>query len=206
MTIVRAYLRASTNEQDANRARKHLQAFAEQHGFTITTYYSENVSGSTLERPELLRLLSEAGAGDILLVEQIDRLARLNQDDWQTLKHRINSKGLKIVSPELPTSQALLNQSEGFTGAVLQAVNGMLLDLLAATARKDYEDRRRRQAEGIEKAKQKGKFKGRQEDTKKQNAIRAMLQMGSSYSEIMDSLSCSRALIAKVSKQMKTEE
>ncbi|WP_342212518.1 hypothetical protein [Providencia rettgeri] len=37
----------------------------------------------------------------------------------------------------------------------------MMLDMLAAVARKDYEDRRRRQAQGVQKAKQEGKYKGR---------------------------------------------
>ena len=36
-----------------------------------------------------------------------------------------------------------------------------MLDMLAAVARKDYEDRRRRQAQGGQKAKQVGKYKGR---------------------------------------------
>ena len=35
-----------------------------------------------------------------------------------------------------------------FTASIIQAVNGMLLDMLAAVARKDYEDRRRRQLQG----------------------------------------------------------
>ncbi len=34
----------------------------------------------------------------------------------------------------------------------------MMLDMLAAVARKDYEDRRRRQREGIEKAKALGGY------------------------------------------------
>ncbi len=40
----------------------------------------------------------------------------------------------------------------------------MMMDMLAAIARKDYQDRRRRQAEGIQKAKAEGKYKGRQPD------------------------------------------
>ena len=36
---------------------------------------------------------------------------------------------------------------------------------LAAIARKDYQDRRRRQAEGIKKAKEEGKYRGRQADS-----------------------------------------
>ena len=35
---------------------------------------------------------------------------------------------------------------------MLRAVNNMMLDMLAAIARKDYEDRRRRQMEGITSA------------------------------------------------------
>jgi DNA invertase Pin-like site-specific DNA recombinase len=51
-----------------------------------------------------------------------------------------------------------------FTRAMLKAMNGMMLDMLAAIARKDYQDRCRRQEEGITKAKAAGKFRGRQAD------------------------------------------
>ena len=40
-----------------------------------------------------------------------------------------------------------------FTGRMFEAINAMLLDMLAAVARKDYDDRRRRQAQGQAKAK-----------------------------------------------------
>ncbi len=48
-------------------------------------YYREHISGTKLERPELSRLLSDSQQGDILLVEQIDRLTRLNNTDWLKL-------------------------------------------------------------------------------------------------------------------------
>ncbi|HCB1815285.1 TPA: recombinase family protein, partial [Citrobacter braakii] len=38
----------------------------------------------------------------------------------------------------------------------------MLLDMLAAVARRDYEQRRERQQQGISRAKREGKYKGRQ--------------------------------------------
>jgi DNA invertase Pin-like site-specific DNA recombinase len=47
---------------------------------------------------------------------------------------------------------------------MLRAVNNMMLDMLAAIARKDYEDRRRRQMEGITAAREKGKYRGRLAD------------------------------------------
>ncbi len=64
--------------------------------------------------------------------------------------------------------------SDTFTRSMLKAVNGMMLDMLAAIARKDYEDRRRRQAEGISKAKAEGKYRGRVPDAQKHELIRTL--------------------------------
>jgi DNA invertase Pin-like site-specific DNA recombinase len=58
-----------------------------------------------------MRLLGEAEAGDVLLVESIDRLSRLTQKEWATLKQRIQDKGLVIVAVDLPTSWQLLNET-----------------------------------------------------------------------------------------------
>ncbi len=93
-----------------------------------------------------------------------------------------------------------------FTASIIQAVNGMLLDMLAAVARKDYEDRRRRQLEGIEKAQADGKYVGRKPDLKKRASIASLLQAGQSYSSIQETLGCSRHLIADVKKGMDTLE
>lgn len=202
--FLRAYLRASTTEQNAERAKESLIAFAADHGKKIASFYVENESGATLTRPELMRLISDAGEGDVILVEQIDRLARLKQADWETLKFMLAKKKLMIVSPELPTSWIALKSSDGteFTASILQAVNGMLLDMLAAVARKDYEDRRRRQMQGIEKAQAEGKFVGRKPDLKKRASIASLLAAGHSYSSIQNLLGCSRHLIADVKKGM----
>ncbi len=206
--FIRAYLRASTKEQNAERARESLIQFTAQHGQRIAAFYIENVSGATLHRPELMRLIAESGEGDIVLVEQIDRLARLKQSDWDTLKQKLASKRLAIVSPELPTSWLALQQHSetDFTGAILQAVNAMMLDMLAAVARKDYDDRRRRQSQGIAKAKADGKYNGRQPDLKRHQHIASLLKTGHSYSDIQDMLGCSRHLIATISKNVSSAE
>ncbi len=206
--FLRAYLRASTTEQNAERAKESLIAFAADNGKKIASFYAENESGATLTRPELMRLISDAGEGDVILVEQIDRLARLKQADWETLKFMLAKKKLMIVSPELPTSWIALKSSDGteFTASILQAVNGMMLDMLAAVARKDYEDRRRRQMQGIEKAQAEGKFVGRKPDLKKRASIASLLAAGHSYSSIQELLGCSRHLIADVKKEMRQLE
>ncbi len=205
--FIRAYLRASTKEQDANRAKEELISFAGEHNHKIATFYTENESGASLQRPELMRLIGEAHEGDVILCEQIDRISRLTNEDWELLKQKIKAKKLSIVSKELPTSHMALSPSpdKDFTSSMMEAINSMLLDMLAAIARKDYEDRRRRQSQGISEAQSKGKYKGRPEDTRKQELVRSLLKDKKSYKEIMEQAQCSRSLVAKVSKQLKDE-
>ena len=200
---VYGYLRASTEHQDAERAKNELTAFAHKNKFKVSFWFTENETGSKLDRPELFRLLEITEPGDVLLVEQIDRISRLNAKDWETLKSVISEKGIKIVSLDLPTSHRLIDSADEFTGRMLSAINSMLLDMLAAVARKDYEDRRRRQAQVVQKAKQQGKYKGRPENIELQNKIEGLLRDGKSYNYIQNLLSCSRHTISKVNKRIK---
>lgn len=197
------YLRASTDDQDASRAKNGLIDFAHKMGFPIACWFEENESGAQLHRPELFRLLDVAMAGDIILIEQVDRISRLNSKDWEQLKSIIANKGLKVVALDLPTSHQFMNSADEFTDRMLAALNNMMLDMLAAVARKDYEDRRRRQAQGVQKAKQEGKYKGRPINKLLHQKIEGLLREKKSYSQIEALIGCSRHTIAKVSKQMK---
>lgn len=194
-----AYLRASTEEQDAKRATSSVTKFAKDSGQKISGWFIENESGAKLDRPELFRLLDVAEDGDVLLVEQVDRISRLNAKDWETLKSLIVAKGIRIVALDLPTShQFIMAKGDEFTERMLSAINAMLLDMLAAVARKDYEDRRRRQAEGIAKAKKEGKYRGRPIDDRQRESIAALLRDGKSWSEIQRLLKCGRDTISAV--------
>lgn len=204
MAFVRAYLRASTKEQDAGRARADLIEFAKSRGLSIATFYAENESGASLARPELARLLSDAHEGDILLIEQVDRLSRLNGADWDRLRADLKAKHVRVVALDLPTSwQMATDGADEFTSRMFEAINGMMLDMLAAIARKDYTDRRRRQAQGIEEAKAEGKFKGRPEDVDRNAAITDMLKKGQSWATIIKATKCSRATVAKLAQRLK---
>jgi len=197
--FVRCYLRASTDEQDASRARTYMEDFAHERGLEVACWYVENESGATLQRPELFRLIGDAKPGDILLVEQVDRLSRLNTEDWQTLRAKLNEKRIRIVSADLPTSwMAATAGADETTAALLGAVNNMLLDMLAAVARKDYTDRRRRQAQGIEKAKTAGLYRGRPVDAERHAVIAQLLEQGLTWSQVQAATKASRSTILRV--------
>jgi DNA invertase Pin-like site-specific DNA recombinase len=83
---------------------------------------------------------------------------------------------------------------------MFEAINGMLLDVLAAVSRKDYDDRRRRQGQG--QAKAEGRYKGRPADTERLAGIARMLGAGMSWTAIQNATGCSRATVAKIAKKL----
>lgn len=143
------YLRASTKDQDALRAKASLDAFAAEKGLVVVGVYSENISGTTLDRPELMLLLDQAQPGECIVCESVDRLSRLSQTDWETLKAKIKAKGLRLVIADLPTSHMLI-EDKGMTGQIMEVINSMLLDLMATMARLDQEKRVERIKQGLE--------------------------------------------------------
>ena len=205
MSFIRCYLRASTEDQNALRARESIIAFAEQHKAKIASFYVDNFSGRKLERPELNRLLNDAQMGDVILIESIDRLTRLTASDWDALKDKLRKKKLKICAVDLPTSHSCIGASvlEGFAGDVLEAVNNMLVDILASMASKDYELRRERASQGQARAKAEGKYQGRQPDKQLHEKVKTYLEAGKSYSEVMELAGCSRGTVAKIAKIIK---
>lgn len=212
--FVRSYLRASTVEQDATRARAEIQQFVDERGVKVAAWYVENESGAKLNRPKLFELLNDCQEGDVLLIEGVDRLSRLTVQDWTKLRREIDARGVRVVSLDLPTSWDHLTasaSSDGITSRLLSAVNVMLLDVLAAVARKDYEDRRRRQSTGIANAKAKAAesgavlYKGRIANTARNDGIADMLKAGTSWGQIQEAFGCSRSTISRVKNHIDAE-
>ena len=110
-----AYLQASTAEQDALRSKNRLKEFAALHGHRIAGWYVENASGASLNRPELTRMLADMEPGDVILIEQVDRLSRLNDAGWEILRKEITDKRLSVVSLNLPTSHMALTNAVAIT-------------------------------------------------------------------------------------------
>lgn len=197
------YLRASTDDQDATRARDTLNQFAQQHQLVNVEHYVENFSGAKLERPQLTRLIAAAKKGDFLLVESIDRLTRLPAAQYEALKARIEKQGLRVVVVDLPTSHDALKSVPG--DRIIELINGLMMDIAAHYAHEDYTKRRQRQAQGIAKAKAENKYKGRPADTNLRSKIESYLTKGgNTYAEIAKLCDCSVGMVAKVKKILET--
>jgi DNA invertase Pin-like site-specific DNA recombinase len=72
---------------------------------------------------------------------RLTRLSRLSAADWEQLKAELTARHIRVVALDLPTSWMMVAKAgDEFTSRMFEAINGMLLDMLAAVARKDYED------------------------------------------------------------------
>ena len=196
---VRIYVRASTKDQDAERALDDLVMFSKDYGDSYIAYV-ENHTGTKLNRPKLNKLLEESNDGDVLLVESVDRLSRLTQDDFSTLKQRIKDKGLRLVVQDLPTTHALINATDDITNAVLTVVNDMLIDLLATMARLDNDKRKERIKQGL--ARSGYKPSGKKANEEKHKRILELAALGTmTKEEIANAVKVGIATVYRVLKE-----
>jgi len=108
----------------------------------------EAVSGTSTEgRNELNTLLEFLRDGDELVVTRIDRLARSIRD-LQNIVYELDKKGVVLSATEQPIQT---NTSSG----------KCFLDMLGVFGEFETNLRKERQMEGIQKAKEKGVYKGR---------------------------------------------
>lgn len=197
MTI-RIYVRASTKDQDAERALDDLKLFSKNYNDHEHVEYIENESGTKLNRPILNKLLEESEDGDTLLVESVDRLSRLSQNDFEILKNRIKEKGLRLVVADLPTTHMKFDEDQSITSSILNLINNMLIDLLATMARLDNDKRRERIKQGLERS---GYIPtGKKADLTKHQRIKELNIKGLTKEEIAKAVGCGIATVYRVLK------
>ncbi len=135
------YIRTSTAGQNTARQEVLMQELG------VDQVFIDKMSGKSVERPELKKMMSFVRQGDTVIVESISRFAR-NTRDLLELVQQLTDKGVEFVSKKesLDTS----TPSGRF-----------VLTIFGAVAELEREYILQRQKEGIAIAKQQGKYKGR---------------------------------------------
>ena len=95
--------------------------------------------------------------GDTLVVKSLDRLSR-NKCDIKNELQFFKDNGIRLKVIDLPTTMMELPEGQEW---VFEMVNNILIEVLGTIAEQERETIRKRQAEGIESAKAKGKKLGR---------------------------------------------
>ena len=167
------YRRVSTIDQNLDR----------QDLGNVERVFEEKVSGKNTERAALQDMLSFVREGDEVIVYSIDRLAR-DLRDLQAIIQTMTDKGVTI---------SFISEKLTFSGND-DALSRLQLQLMGAFSEFERNILRKRQAEGIAKAKARGVYKGRKKtvDTAK---IITLKQQGKRVSEIAAALGVSRMTV-----------
>ena len=147
------YVRVSTKEQNIDRQLVEMYA----QGLNDKTIYIDKQSGKDFERDEYQKLKKKLKSGDLLIIKSIDRLGRnydMIIDEWRTL---VNDMNVDIQVLDMPL---LDTRTEG-KNLVGKFISDIVLQILSFVAENERENIKKRQAEGIRIAKEKGKHLGR---------------------------------------------
>lgn len=154
MQRVFGYARVSSKEQNLDRQIDRLKQFVLPENILL-----DKASGKDLDRSAYQALKGTLGlrAGDTLIITSLDRLSRSKADIRKELQwfqaHRIR---LKVL--DLPTSLVEVPEGQEW---IVEMINNVLIEVLSSMAEQERLLIKKRQREGIEAAKKKGKHLGR---------------------------------------------
>ena len=170
------YARVSTSGQSLEVQLDQLRAEG------CTKIFSETKSGkSAANRPELANALDYVREGDVFVVTRLDRLAR-SMVDLRQIIDRLTEKGVGFRA--LQQGAIDTTRSDG----------RLLLNVLASFSEFELDIRKERQAEGIEKAKSEGRYKGRPKSVDA-SKVKGLKAEGVSPTKIAIDLKVSRASV-----------
>ena len=174
------YKRVSTESQ--NTDRQELSG--------CEKIFEEKVSGASKERKALKDMIDWVREGDEVVVWSIDRLAR-DLRDLQDIIAQLLDKGVSI---------SFVSERLTFSADKDDAFSRLQLHLMGAFAEFERSIIRKRQAEGIAKAKAKGVYKGRKATIDAKD-IAMLKSQGMGASEIARRLGIGRASVYRVIQQ-----
>ena len=148
--MIFGYARVSSKDQNLDRQVKELLSFG------CDRIYEEKQSGKDFSRPVYREMRSKMRFGDVLVVQDLSRFGRSKEEirsEWKALmEEEIDIVVLNM--PILDTRQ--YKQLEGMG----QLVSDIVLTLLSWMVEDERQRIKTAQREGIEIAKQQGKYKG----------------------------------------------
>ena len=140
------YARVSSKEQHLDRQLAALK--------DVDKLFTDKLSGANSNRPELQKMLAYIREGDIVLVTELDRLGRNNQD-LTKIMNTIQNKGATLDVLNLPSMTGIADPN------LRQLMTNLIIELYKYQAESERKRIIERQQQGIALAKQQGKYHGR---------------------------------------------
>lgn len=145
---VYGYIRVSSKDQNEARQIKAMEEW----GVNKKQIYIDKQSGKDFERPEYQKMLKKAKKGDVIVVQSIDRLGRNYNDILEQWAMITKQKQVDIVVIDMPLLDTR-QKKDDLTG---RFIADLVLQILSYVAQTEREFIKKRQAEGIAAAKERG--------------------------------------------------
>jgi DNA invertase Pin-like site-specific DNA recombinase len=114
-------------------------------------------------------------SGDTLIIKELDRLGRNKQLIKEELED-LRKKGIRVVILNIPTTKMLLSEELSGQSLILEMINNILIEVLSTIAEEERIKIRKRQAEGIALAKERGVKLGRPQRLKRGDRLKEILR------------------------------
>jgi DNA invertase Pin-like site-specific DNA recombinase len=147
------YIRVSATDQNADRQCIALAPF----DVPQENLYMDKQSGKDFIRPEYIQMLKRLRRGDLLIVTSLDRLGRNYSEVREQWRHITLELGVDIRVLDMPLLDT--SHAKDLLGSFIA---DLVLQVLSFAAQLERENIRRRQAEGIAAAKERGVKWGRE--------------------------------------------
>lgn len=196
-----AYARVSTIDQNLERQ---IEVFND---FGAEKIFTEKLSGKNIsERIVFQEAMDFVREGDQFIVEAIDRLGRNYDEIIQTVSF-LKQKNVQLIITSLPI------MAEAIGNPLLDKfIKDLIVQILAMIAEQERSESKRRQAQGIAIAKEKGVYKGRPvlyspnaKDPQKRlvyQRIVTQLQEGIAISQIAKEVGITRQTVYRIKKEI----
>ena len=204
MKTVRLYIKAAKNQEDIAQ-QEGLIMMVNAQGYAVSDIYLEQVKDGA-NRPALDKLLRELEPGEIVVFENLEHISRLPMEKLEALLEGVRSKKASIAIPGLIDLEPESCDQAEIKGLVFRTRQELLQDVILYIARKEYGERRRRQMEGIERAKSKGNYKGKQANLEKHRRVLELRRTTNmTLKEIAEQVGLSTSMVPKIIAKYKTQ-
>src|SRR5699024_4491434 len=195
--MIIGYARVSSTDQNLERQLDNLKTFG------VEKIFIEKQSGKSVEnRPVFQGALNFVRMGDRFVVESIDRLGRNYDEIIETVGY-LKEKDVQLMIT------SLLMMNEVIDNPLLDKfMKDLIVQILAMVSEQERNERKRRQAQSIQVAKEKGVYKGRPllyspnaKDPQKRviyHRVVEMLEEGQAISKIAKEVNITRQTVYRI--------
>lgn len=191
--MVYGYIRVSTDKQTVENQRFEILRFAEMNGLTVDSWIEETISGTkNYDKRKLGVLLADVQSGDLIICSELSRLGRSLYMIMDILAYCMEQEcSVWTVKDGFRLGDDIQSKVLAFAFGLSAEIERNLI------SQRTKEALERKRLEGVTLGRPKGARSRKVKLSGKEDAIRVLLDEGTSISQIARLLHCDRSTLSR---------